>query len=289
VSPTLPATSFGPNGQSVTRLGLGGEGVLRTFGRDAEAAATIDAAIDAGITYFESARAYSGSEDYLGRALGARRARVFLASKAHDRTRRGALAMLEASLRALRTDVLDLWQLHDVRTLEEVDAFEDPEGAYAAFADAKQRGLVRAIGVTGHHDPAVLRAALERFAFDSVLLPINPAEGALRDAFERTVVPAARARGMAVVGMKVLARGLLLSPRTSARVTAREAIHYALSADVDVLVIGCDDPAQVAENAHAARSFARQMPDERGALERRFADIAEGLAYYRGPRSGMPA
>jgi len=278
----LPVTTFGRTGPAITRLGLGGEGVLRTFGREHEASAVIEAALDCGVTYCESARAYSGSEAYYGRVLGSRRERVFLATKVHERTKRGALASLETSLQALRTDVLDLWQIHDVREFAELDALEAPDGAYAAAVEARERGLVRFIGVTGHHDPAVLRAALERFPFDAVLLPLNPAEGARPDAFERTVVPAARARGMAVIGMKVLARGLLLGPR-GAGLDLTEALGYALSADVDTLVIGCDDTAQVRASAAAAAAFEPLGAEARRGLELRVGRYAERLAYYRGP------
>lgn len=277
----LPTSTFGPAGPSITRLGLGGEGVLRTFGRDREARDVIEAALTGGITYCESARAYAGSESYYGKVLGSRREAVFLATKTHDRTKYGALAMLEASLRALGTGHIDLWQIHDIREPGEVDALEADDGAYAAAIEARKRGLVRFIGVTGHHDPLVLRDALERLAFDSVLLPVNPAEGSLPDAFERTVIPAARARGMAVIGMKVLARGLLL--RTGIGVEA--AFRYALSANLDTIVVGCDDVAQVAANVRAAHTFEPLGVADRAALERRVAPVAERLAYYRGPAS----
>jgi aryl-alcohol dehydrogenase-like predicted oxidoreductase len=238
----------------------------------------IEAALAGGLTYFESARAYAGSERYYGATLGTRRAGIFLASKAHDRSRRGALAMLETTLRTLGTDVLDLWQLHDVREPEEVQALEDPDGAYAAFVEAKERGLVRYIGVTGHHAPEVLRAALERVPFDAVLLPVNPAEGALPDGFERTVIPAARQRGMAVIGMKVLAHGLLLEDPPG--LSAEELIGYALAADVDTIVVGCDDPQQVRA---ALSASLRPFPGaaERRACEARVGEAASRLAYYR--------
>jgi aryl-alcohol dehydrogenase-like predicted oxidoreductase len=275
----LSTSTFGPAGPSITRLGLGGEGVLRTFGRDREARAVIDAALDGGITYCESARAYAGSEQYYGKALGSRREKIFLATKVHERTFAGAMAMLEASLRALDTAYLDLWQIHDVRDASDLDALDAPDGAYAACLEARRRGLVRFIGVTGHHDPVILRAALERAAFDSVLLPVNPGEGSLSDAFERSVIPAARARGMAVIGMKVLARGLL--PR--AGVAADEALGYALSADVDAVVVGCDDVEQVRANLAAAAAFRPWDAAARAALERRVAPLSGRLAYYRGP------
>lgn len=276
---SLPTRSFGNDGPRVSALGLGGEGVLRSFGREAEAHAVIQAARDAGITYVESARAYSGSEAYYGGARLGPRAELFVATKVHDRSFAGARAMLETSLRTMRLDYLDLWQFHDIREPGEVESLEDPGGAYAALVDAKARGLVRYIGVTGHHDPAVLRAAFERVPFDAVLLPINPADGALRDGFERSVVPAARARGMAVIGMKVYAHGLLFQ---TTDVTADEALRYALAADVDTLVVGADSTEQVAQNAAIARAGVVMREPVRRALEARVAPGARRLAYYRG-------
>jgi aryl-alcohol dehydrogenase-like predicted oxidoreductase len=279
---SLPRANFGSTGRSVTRLGLGGEGILRTFGYETDARAVIAAALDAGITYVESARAYQGSESYYGTVLPGRRDGLFIASKAHDRTKRGARAMLETTLAAMRLDYLDLWQFHDVREWSEIAELEDPAGAYAAFVEAKEQGLVRFIGVTGHAAPDVLRAAFETVAFDTVLLPINPAEGTFADGFERSVVPAARARAMGIVGMKVLARGLLVDSRIA--VSSSEAIRYALGADVDAIVVGCDDVAQVEANAAAAR-LEPLAPAERTALEARVKRFASQLSYYRSPAS----
>ena len=188
--------------------------------------------------------------------------------------------MLETTLKMMGLEYLDVWQLHDVREWAEIEEIGAPGGAYEAFAEAKTRGLVRFIGVTGHHDPAVLRACLERYAFDTVLLPINPAEGCLADGFERSVVPAARARGMGVIGMKVFARGLLFDPRAGG-MSVEAALGYALGADVDTLVVGCDDVAQVRHNARAAQAVPPMNAQERTALETRVAAQAHQLAYYR--------
>jgi aryl-alcohol dehydrogenase-like predicted oxidoreductase len=188
--------------------------------------------------------------------------------------------MLETTLATMNHAYLDLWQLHDVRDWAEVDALADPDGAYAAFAEAKREGLVRFIGVTGHAAPDVLRAAFERVPFDTVLLPINPAEGASADGFEHSVVPAARALGMGVVGMKVLSRGLIANPRYG--ISADEAIAYALGADVDAIVVGCDDVAQVEANVAAARREPL-APERRRELEARASRWAAELTYYRQP------
>src|SRR4051812_9797415 len=112
---------LGRTGHAASLFGLGGEGVLRTHGREAEAARVIERALEQGVTYCDTAPAYAGSMDYYGAVLGARRARVFLASKTHDRTCEGSLRLLDDSLQRLRTDHLDLWQLHDLRTRDDLD------------------------------------------------------------------------------------------------------------------------------------------------------------------------
>src|SRR5947209_19695494 len=117
----LPRRPLGRTGRDVTLFGLGGEGVLRTHGRTAEAVRVIHRALDQGVNYCDTAPAYAGSLDYYGAALGERRREVFLASKTHDRTRDGSLRLLDESLRRLRTDHLDLWQLHDLRTTNDLD------------------------------------------------------------------------------------------------------------------------------------------------------------------------
>ncbi len=116
----IPKRLLGRTGREVTQFALGGEGVLRTYGRIHEAVAVIHRALDQGVTYCDTAPAYSGSLDYYGAALGERRGQVFLASKTHDRTRDGSLRLLDESLARARTDHLDLWQLHDLRTTRDL-------------------------------------------------------------------------------------------------------------------------------------------------------------------------
>jgi len=165
---------LGETGVDVTLIGLGGEGVLRTSGYDDEAYALINRALDLGVNYFESARAYSGSESYYGKALRERRKEIFLTSKSHARDRKGAIEHLQETLKNMKTDHLDLWQVHDVRTDDDVKEIFGQRGAIEAFAEAKQKGLTRFIGVTGHHDPEILKKCISLFDFDTVLLPVNP-------------------------------------------------------------------------------------------------------------------
>src|SRR4051812_4845699 len=195
--PALPRRPLGRTGQDVTLFGLGGEGVLRTHGRTKEAVAVIHRALDQGVTYCDTAPAYAGSMDYYGEALGERRRQISLASKTHDRTRDGSLRLLDDSLRRLRTDHLDLWQLHDLRTVLDLDRIFSEDGALQAMIRARADGRVRFLGLTGHHDPAILLEAMRRFDFDTLLVALNPAD-VHRLSFIRTVLPEAVRRGMGV-------------------------------------------------------------------------------------------
>lgn len=276
----LPSRLLGNTGERVSVFGLGGEGILRTFGYETQARAVIDAALEAGVTYFDCARAYAGSEQYYGATLGARRERIFLCSKAHDRSYAGALRMLEQTLENMRTDHLDLWQVHDVRTRDDIEAMDGEHGTYAAFERAKREGKTRFIGVTGHHDTEVLLEAVRRFRFDTVLLPVNPCEAAV-DAFADAVIPEATARGMGVIAMKVLSRGLSLQEAEPPSI--QELIEYALSQPVSLAIIGCDDVGQVQANAVATRAFSPMPAQSQRELERRLRPVAERMLYYRPP------
>jgi aryl-alcohol dehydrogenase-like predicted oxidoreductase len=269
---------LGKTGAEVTLMGLGGEGVLRTFGLETQAYRLINRAIDLGMNYFESARAYAGSESYYGHALRERRKEIFLTSKSHARHREGALVHLHETLTNMQTDYLDLWQVHDVRTDQDVQAIFGPGGALEAFVEAKARGLVRFIGVTGHHDPQILLRCMEMFDFDTVLLPVNPAEPSHRS-FLDSVVPKANQRQMGVIGMKVYLRGF--ASRIPWYKSMEPFFRYALSQPVSTAVIGCESLEQLEENVGFARSFTPMTQEEAAALVMRVAPLARPLMYYK--------
>ena len=274
----IPIRKLGKTGVDVTILGLGGEGVLRTDGYEKEAYALINRALDLGINYCESARAYAGSESYYGKALKERRKEVFLTSKSHARDCDGALAHLHETLGNMKTDHLDLWQVHDVRTDGEVEEIFSAGGAIEAFEEAKEKGLTRFIGVTGHHDPHILRKCIGRFDFDTVLLPVNPAEPAYQS-FLQHVVPLAKQKNMGIVGMKVYFRGLVA--RTPQFSGMEPFFRFALSHPVTNVVIGCDDVQQLEQNVGFARSFEPMNNDELQSLVRQVSPIARQLMYYK--------
>jgi len=274
----IPTRILGRTGQNVTILGLGGEGVLRTFGHDKAASALVNRALDLGITYCESARAYAGSEAYYGQALKERRKDIFLTSKSHARNKAGALAHLHETLTNMRTDHLDLWQVHDVREEEEIAEIFGPGGAIEAFVEARQQGKTRFIGVTGHHDPAILRTCIEQFDFDTVLMPVNPGEPQHKS-FLSGVLPLAREKDMGIIGMKAYFRGF--ASKLPTYTTMEPFLRFALSQPVTNIVIGCDDIAQLEQNAAFARAFEPMTSEEQQQLIGDVAPSARQLMYYK--------
>jgi aryl-alcohol dehydrogenase-like predicted oxidoreductase len=278
MSHRIPKRALGRTGVDVTILGLGGEGILRTYGYEREAYSLINRALDLGINYFESAHAYEGSESYYGLALRERRFDVFLTSKSHARTREGALEHLYDTLEQMRTDHLDLWQVHDVRSLDDIEVIFAPGGAIEAFVEAREKGYTRFIGVTGHQDPEIIRACLQRFPFDTALFPVNPAEPA-HASFIQGVLPMAREQGIGIIGMKVYLRGL--AARIPGYSGMEPFFRYALSQPVSNVVIGCDNLEQLKENVNFALSFSPMDEEEQAALVARIAPFARQLMYYK--------
>jgi aryl-alcohol dehydrogenase-like predicted oxidoreductase len=278
MSEGIPRRMLGKTGVEVTILGLGGEGILRTNGHEREAYAVINRAIDLGINYCESARAYDGSESYYGLALRERRSEIFLTSKSHARSREGALAHLHETLENMKTDHLDLWQVHDVRSQDDIAAIFGLGGAMEAFVEAREKGVVRFIGVTGHHDPAIISACIERFPFDTVLFPVNPAEPA-HSSFLSGVLPMARQREMGIIGMKVYFRGL--AARIPGHAGMEPYLRFALSQPVSTVVIGCDDLDQLEENVRFASAFRAMSDEDQAELVAHVAPYASQLMYYK--------
>jgi len=169
--------------------------------------------------------------------------------------------------------------VHDIRTMDEVEALGVPGGALEAFHHARDRGWVRFIGVTGHHDPEVLRRALTLYEFDTVLLPVNPAEPHLASFLP--LAQEAMAKGMGVIAMKTLCRGQLPQMSEEPDQLVRELLAYALSQSVTLAVVGADSAPQVAQLAAAVRDFVPMTPEEAQRLEEAVAPYARQLMYYK--------
>lgn len=278
----MKTTPFGNTEREVSVIGLGGEGILRTFGREKEAQAVIKEALNQGITYFDSARVYSDSELYYGsvwRQEPSVRQSIFQTSKSASRDKNGALADLTATLKRLQTDYLDLWQIHDIRTKEDFLDISGPGGALEAFVEAKEKGMIRYIGITGHHDPHILTKAVEEWPVDSVLFPVNPIEEIIGGFLTHTL-PAAHTKGIATIGMKLLGGSHYIYPKIG--ISPELLIRYSFSFDISLSVIGCSRAEEVQLLATLAKKKIPLSESEKQQLEDTFRPYAAQLAFYRG-------
>jgi aryl-alcohol dehydrogenase-like predicted oxidoreductase len=275
VASEIPTRPFGRSGERVSILGLGGYhvGVPPT---DRAAIRLVHAAIDAGVTFLDNAWDYNDglSERRVGRSIADRRDKVFLMTKVcvHGRDAKVAMRQLEQSLRRLRTDHLDLWQIHEVVFDNEPAAYFAKGGAVEALDRAKREGKVRYVGFTGHKSPALhLEMLSHDFPWDACQLPLNCFDASFRS-FEQLVLPELNRRGIAAIGMKSM--GGNGQPVAAKVVTAKEALGYALSLPVTTVVSGMESPAVLKQNVAIARGF-RPMPERaRQALVRRVAGKA---------------
>ena len=268
----IPRRALGRTGEYVSALGLGGYH-LGLVGTEREATRIVHEAIESGLTFMDNAWEYheGKSEERMGKALAGRRDRVFLMTKCctHGRDAKTAMRLLDESLRRLKTDYLDLWQLHEVAYHNDPERHFAKGGAIEALERAKRQGKVRFIGFTGHKDPALhLRMLSYDFPFDTVQMPLNCFDAMFRS-FEHQVLPELLRRGIAPIGMKSLGgEGDAVKRRI---VSAREGLRYAMSLDVATTVSGIDSLRVLHQNLRVARGFERMTPEEMHALRTRCA------------------
>jgi uncharacterized protein len=218
-------------GVAVSAIGFGGYH-MGQMKDEAESIRLLHAAVDAGITFLDNAWEYNehASEERMGKALAQNnlRDKVFLMTKlcSHGRGYDVAMRQLEESLRRLRTDHLDLWQIHEVVYDDDPARHYAPHGAIEAIDKAKRDGKVRFVGFTGHKHPSIHREMIERgYPFDTVQMPLNVLDSNYRS-FEKHVLPLARERGIKVLGMKAFAEGRMLE---AGGVDPDDALRYAMS------------------------------------------------------------
>jgi len=282
----MPARPFGRTGHQVRLFSLGGQATLEKPGTHDESIAIINGAIDLGVNYIDTAAAYGQgiSQGYIGEVMATRRGEVFLASKTHNRTRDGSLALLEQSLTLLKTDHLDLWQLHNVQRDDQVEQIFAKDGAIEALQKARDEKMVQFLGITGHFDPDVLARAIERFPFDTILMALNPADKH-RLSFVDTLLPLANRKGMGVVAMKIPARGRLF--RDGGVTSMKDAMRYVMTLPVSTVIVGCDTVAQLEENVAVARDFTPMSDGEMARLERLTAPYETEAAWFKKGGAGF--
>ena len=258
-SGSIPTRPFGKTGVNVTIVGQAGARLNMCRSREA-AAKIVHHAYDLGINYFDCAHAYwnGHSEEAYGDVIPAFRKDIFLTTKSTQRTRAGAENDLHLSLAALRTDYLDLWQIHDVRTRDDIEAIFAPGGCIEAFEAAKKAGKCRFIGFTGHHDPDIHNEMLKRYdKWDSTLMPLHAADTAYLS-FEKNTLPQAVERGIGIQAIKVFANAFLLR-----ELTVEECLRYTLSLPISCAALGSNTIGHLNENVRIAQNFKPYTKEER--------------------------
>ncbi len=273
----MPTRNLGATGYRVGIFSLGGQAAVEQQNNEAVAVPIVERALDLGVNYIDTAAAYGrgASQRYIGQVAARRRSEFFLTSKTHDRTRDGSLRLLDESLRLLQTDHVDLWQLHRVSTMQDVEQIFAPGGAIEALQQAREQRMCRFLGVTGHASAAVLMEAIRRFPFDTVLMAINAADRH-HAPFAAELLPLAVERRMGIIGMKIPARSRILPA-----VTMREAMYYVLSHPVSTVIVGVDSIAQLEENVRLAREFTPLSDAQLAALTDKTAPVARDALFFR--------
>ena len=271
----VPLRAFGKTDEKVSILGIGGA-TLGGAPSYEVAEKIVHDAIDAGVNFFDNAWEYKKGkcEEWMGRALKGRRDKVFLMTKVctHGRDSKVAMQQLEESLKRLKTDHLDLWQIHECVYWNDPQRHFAKGGVVEALDKAKQQGKVRHVGFTGHKDPAIHLAMLAHdYPFESVQMPLNCFDSTFRS-FELQVLPAAIERGLAVLGMKSMGGGG--QAILAGVVTAEESLRYAMSLPVTTTISGIDSLQVLAQNLAIARGFEPMSSDAMQKLRDRCRDAA---------------
>jgi len=254
-APAAMATRpLGRTGYPVRLFSLGGQATLEKQGKTDEAIEIINTAIDRGVNYIDTAAAYGGgiSERNIGMVMRSRRDQVYLASKTHDRTYDGSMRLLEKSLKQLQTDHLDAWQLHRISNDDDLQRVFAKDGAIKALEKARDEKMVRFLGLTGHSNPFVLKTAIERYDFDTILVALNAADRH-HLSFIDNLLPTAVAKQMGIIGMKVVARGRIF--HEGGLTSMEQAMRYVLTLPVSTVIVGISNLAELEEDVQIARDF----------------------------------
>jgi predicted aldo/keto reductase-like oxidoreductase len=279
----VPKKPLGKTGLHVSAMGIGGFH-LGTAKDQKEVDEIVARAIAAGVNFFDNAWEYhdGDSEVRLGKALQGKRDQIILMTKVctHGRGQDVAMSMLEDSLKRLKTDHLDVWQIHEVVYYNDPDLIFRPGGVAEALTQAKQQGKVRFVGFTGHKDPAIhLRMLAQGFPFDTVQMPINCFDASFHS-FEQQVLPEAVKQGVAVLGMKSLGgSGEMV---TSGTIRPEEGLRYAMSVPgVSTTISGIDSLYVLQQNLEVARDFQPMAAAEMDALRQRVRAFAADGRFER--------
>jgi predicted aldo/keto reductase-like oxidoreductase len=274
---STPMRAFGKTGVKLTVVGQGGARLALLRNKEA-ARAHVRHAYELGLNYFDCAHSYwdGHSEEVYGDVLSDVRKNVFLTTKCTKRIGKEAEEELHISLKALKTDHVDLWQMHGIQEQADVDRIFGSGGAIEAFEAAKKAGKCRFFGFTGHHDPKVHLAMLHAYdKWDSILMPLHAADPAYLS-FEKEVLPVAVERGMGIQAMKVFGNAFLLRV-----MNAEECLQYVLNLPIHCAALGASTTGQLDDDVRFAQRFKPLGTEEMEGL-RKIA-VTAGPGGLKGP------
>jgi aryl-alcohol dehydrogenase-like predicted oxidoreductase len=267
-SAEIEKRELGKTGLKVTILGLGCAqiGALRNFKLAVE---IIETAIDLGINYIDTASTYGDAEEKVGEVMRSRRNEVVLATKTLQRDKESSWREINTSIERLKTDYVDILQIHSVNTMAELDKITSKNGSLYSVIKAKEQGLCKHIGITGHTRPEVIKEALNRFDFETVLVPLSSVDKLLND-FGDVIFPVAKKKNVGVIAMKVLSDG---------RVTdfVEDSLRYVFSLPISTAIVGVKNIVELKQNVEIAKNFVPMTKKEIDALiekSRRYANTS---------------
>jgi predicted aldo/keto reductase-like oxidoreductase len=271
----LPTRTLGHTGAKVSILAFGCGSRFLMYKDEDSATAILNRAIDSGITYLDTAYAYGdgASETRVGRVMATRRNDVWLATKIPDRTRDEFLRRLEASLKRLQTDHVDLVHIHSLGQADDLEKIEAKDGALKGLMEAREQKMARFAGMTSHTNGEVMAKAIERHDLDCVQMALNASRNGR---FEELALPAANKKNLGVIAMKITGQEFLVGEGTG-KADMNSLLRYSMSLPVTTAVVGMPKPEMLAHNVEIARGFSPLNDQEKDRLRQQLNNSREGL------------
>jgi predicted aldo/keto reductase-like oxidoreductase len=271
----LPSRTLGRTGAKVSILAFGCGSRFLMYKDEDSASAILNRAIDLGITYLDTAYAYGDgeSETRVGRVMATRRKDVWLATKIPDRTRDEFLRRLEASLKRLKTDHVDLVHIHSLGQADDLAKIEAPDGAMKGLMEAREQKMARFAGMTSHTNGEVMATAIQRHDLDCVQMALNASRNGR---FEELALPAANAKNLGVIAMKITGQEFLVGDGPG-KADMNSLLRYSMSLPVTTAVVGMPRPEMLAHNIETARNFTALNDQEKERLRQQLNPAREGM------------
>ena len=271
----IPKRTLGRTDAKVSILAFGCGSRFLMYKDDDSASAILNRAIDLGITYLDTAYAYGDgqSETRVGKVMASRRKQVWLATKIPDRTRDEFLRRLEASLKRLQTDHVDLVHIHSLGQADDLAKIEAPNGALKGLMEAREQKMARFVGMTSHTNGEVMAEAIKRHDLDCVQMALNASRNGR---FEELALPAANAKNLGVIAMKVTGQEFLVGDGPG-KADMNSLLRYSMGLPVTTAVVGMPRPEMLAHNVETARSYSALSDSEKERLRQQLNPAREGL------------